>query len=73
MFGVNIRDVESDRDQCIEDFPVLEKFRDLFPEEIPELPLKRYLDFFVELTPESVLASKAPYTMSAPELVELKL
>ena len=45
----------------------------MFPEEIPGLPLKRGLDFSIELTPGLVPASKAPYRMSAPELVELKL
>jgi len=70
---MNIRDVESGREKCIEDFPVLEKFKDMFPEEIPGLPLKRGLDFSIELTPGLVPASKAPYRMSARELVELKL
>ena len=54
-------------------FHVLEEFKDVFLEEIPGLPLKRDVDFFIELTPGSVPASKAPYRMSAPELVELKL
>ena len=40
LFAVNIRDVESDREQHIEDFPLLEKFKDMFPEEIPILPPK---------------------------------
>ena len=45
----------------------------MFLEEIPRLPPKRDLEFSIELTPGSVPASKAPYRMSAPELVELKL
>ena len=35
LFEVNIQDVESDREQHIEDFPILEKFKDVFPKEIP--------------------------------------
>ena len=70
---MNIRDVESDREQHIEYLPVLEEFKDVFPKEIPGLPPKRDLEFSIELTPGSVLASKAPYRMSALELVELKL
>ena len=73
LFTVNIRDVVLDKEQCIEDFPVLEEFKDVFPDEIPILPLKRDLYFSIELTPGSVPPSKAPYHMSAPELVELKL
>ena len=73
LFVVNIQDVESDREQHIEYFLVLENFKDVFPEEIPGLPPKRDLEFSIELTPGLVPASKAPYRMSAPELVELKL
>ena len=40
LFGVNIRDVESDREKRIEYFPVLEKFKDMFPKEILGLPPK---------------------------------
>ena len=40
LFVVNIKDVESGREQCIEEFPVLEEFKDVFPKEIPILPLK---------------------------------
>ena len=73
LFAVNIRDLESKREKRIEYFPVLEEFKDVFPEEILGLPPKRDLEFSIELTSGSVLASKAPYHMSAPELVELKL
>ena len=40
LFVVNIRDVDSDREQHIEDFPVLEDFKNVFPKEIPGLPSK---------------------------------
>ena len=32
---VNIRDIEFDREEHIEDFLVLEEFKDVFPQEIP--------------------------------------
>ena len=73
LFAVNIWDVEFDRQQHIEYFPVFEEFKDVFPKEIPRLPPKLDLDFSIELNPTSVPASKFPYHMSAPELVELKL
>ena len=73
LFAVNIRDIESDREQCIEYFPILEEFKDVFLEEIHGLPLKWDLDFSIKLTRRSVPVSKSPYHMSAPELVELKL
>ena len=73
MVIVNIRDIECEKEQCIEEFSFLVEFKDMFPEEIPGLPLKRYLEFSIKLTPRSVPSSKAPYHMSAPELVEIKL
>ena len=50
LFPVNIRDIESFREQHIEYFPVLEEFKDVFPEEIRGLPLNQDLDFSIELT-----------------------
>ena len=73
LFAVNIQDIEAEREQHIEEFIVIIDFKDVFPEEIQGLPSKRDLDFSIELTPGSVLASKSPYRMSALELVELKL
>ena len=70
---MNILYIESDREQCIEYFPILEEFKDMFLEEIPELSSKWDLDFSIELTPGLIPDSKASYLMSAPELVELKL
>ena len=73
LFAINIRDLESEREQRIEYFLVLEELKDVFLEEIPGLPQKQDLEFSIELTPGSVPASKAPYHMSATELVELKM
>ena len=43
LFAVNIKDIEDEREQHIEDFPVLIEFTDVFSEEIPGLPPKRDL------------------------------
>ena len=40
LFLMNIRDIDSDREQCIEEFLILENFNDGFPKEIPRLPMK---------------------------------
>ena len=45
---------------------------DVFPEEIPGLPLKRELDFTIELVPGAMPSSKSPYWMNILELNELK-
>jgi predicted aspartyl protease len=52
----------------LEDFVVLRDFRDMFVDEIPELPPRREIDFSIDLLPGSAPISKAPYRMSLPEL-----
>ena len=73
LFAVNIQDIEDEREQHIKEFPVLVDFTDVFLEVIPGLPPKQDLYFSIELTLGSVPASKSPYRMSTPDLVELKL
>ena len=57
----------------LEDFHVLQEFRDVFPNEILGLPPMRDIDFTIELFPGVALVSKTPYRMSTPELLELKM
>jgi hypothetical protein len=57
----------------LEDVVVLREFRDMFVEEIPELPPSREIDFSIDLLPGSTPISKSPYRMSLPELTELKI
>jgi hypothetical protein len=52
---------------------VLRDFKDVFADEIPELPPRREIDFSIDLIPGSSPVSKAPYKMSIPELTELKI
>jgi len=54
-------------------YPVLQQFQDVFPVDISEFPPHREVDFSIELVPGATPTSKAPYRMSTPELVELKL
>ena len=57
----------------LEDYQVLQEFRDVFLEEIPGLPPKRDIDFTIELVPVEAPVSKTPYRMSTPEMLELKM
>ena len=51
LFAVNIRDIEYEREKCTEYFPVLEEFKDVFPEEILGLPPKQDLEIFHRTDP----------------------
>jgi hypothetical protein len=56
----------------LEDFPVFQEFEHIF-QEIPGLPPKREIDFYIALVPGVSPISKTPYRMSTPELKELKM
>jgi hypothetical protein len=49
------------------------EFRDVFVDEIPELPPRREIDFSIDPLLGSAPISKAPYWMSFTELTELKI
>ena len=46
---------------------------DVFPEELPELPPHREIEFAIDLVPCATPASITPYRMAPVELKELKL
>ena len=52
--------------------PIVSEFVDIFSEELPDLPPRRKVDFFIDLVPSATPISKAPYRLSPAELQELK-
>jgi hypothetical protein len=52
--------------------PVVNEFPDVFPEELPGMPLDRDIEFVIELKPVTTPIYKTPYRMATPELDELK-
>ena len=52
--------------------PVVEEYADVFPNEIPELPPSRDVDFTIDLIPGAGPVSMTPYKMAPEELAELK-
>ena len=57
----------------LENLPVIIEFKEVFPDEIPHLPPKREIDFTIDLVPRATTVSRAPYQMSPPEIMELKI
>ena len=55
------------------DIPTVCDYPDVFPEEFPELPLHREIEFVIHVVPGATLASITPYRMAPVELKELKL
>lgn len=56
----------------IEKIPVVWEFLDVFPKELPGLPLEREVEFGIELIPETTPISITPYKIAPTELKELK-
>ena len=46
------------------EIPVVKEFVDVFPDEIPEMPPVRELDFKIDLVPGTGPIAKAPYRMA---------
>jgi hypothetical protein len=48
------------------------KYPDVFPEELPGMPLDRDIEFIIELIPRTAPIAQSPYRMNPQELEELK-
>ena len=73
MYAAHILETTRDETPRLEDYQVLQEFKDVFLYEIPGLPPKRDIDFTIELVPGAALVSKTPYRMSTLEMLELKM
>jgi hypothetical protein len=56
----------------VQNILVVREFPDVFPEDLPGLPLDRDVQFSIELKPGIVPISRRAYRMAAKELAELK-
>ena len=66
--------VDSKRGQVdVEKIPVVREFPDVFPEELPGIPLEREVDLSIEIVPRTAPMSRAPYRMAPTELNVLKV
>ena len=57
----------------MEKIPVVREFLDVFPEELPGIPLEREVDLSIKIVPGIAPVSRAPYRMDPTELKELKV
>jgi hypothetical protein len=59
--------------KSIADIPVVCEFLDVFPDELPGLPLDQDVEFKIELLPGTTPISRRPYRMPPNELAKLKV
>jgi hypothetical protein len=58
--------------KAIADVLVVCEFPDVFPDDLPGLPLDRDVEFKIELIPGTTPISRRPYQITPNELIELK-
>ena len=65
--------MNEEHDLKLEDIPIVKDYPDVFPEDLPGLPLEKEVKFTIDLAPKTAPISKAPYRMTPMELKELKI
>ncbi|GJS65225.1 putative reverse transcriptase domain-containing protein [Tanacetum coccineum] len=55
----------------LEDIPVVREFLEVFPEDLPGLPLIRQVEFQIDLIPGAAPVTRAPFRLAPSELHEL--
>jgi hypothetical protein len=59
--------------QNLEDTPIACEFPDVFPEDLPGMPLDRDVEFIIELQFGTTPISRRPYKMTPSELAKFKV
>lgn len=73
LYASHILDSVKDKGPRLEDHLVLQDFKDVFPNEVPQLSPNKDIDFTIDLVPGGALASKIAYKINTLELLELKI
>ena len=69
---VRVKDLECET-RSIELVPVVREFPEVFPNDLPGVPLEWEIDFGIDLLPDTNPISIPPYRMDLAKLKELKL
>jgi hypothetical protein len=64
--------VNSMKGKVLEDIKVVNEYPDVFPDDLPGMPLDRDIEFSIELLPDTAPISKRLYRMDVKDLAELK-
>nr|GEV49385.1 hypothetical protein [Tanacetum cinerariifolium] len=55
----------------LKDVPIIRDFPEVFPEDLPGLPLARPVEFQIDLVPGAAIVARAPYQFAPSEMKEL--
>ncbi|GJV83513.1 putative reverse transcriptase domain-containing protein [Tanacetum coccineum] len=69
---VTTKEIEDkSEEKRLEDVPIVRDFPEVFPEDLPGLPLTRQVEFQIDLIPSAAPVARAPYRLSPSEMKEL--
>ncbi|GJR57052.1 putative reverse transcriptase domain-containing protein [Tanacetum coccineum] len=72
LANVNTKETEDkSKKKRLEDVPIVRDFPDVFPEDLPGLPLTRQVEFQIDLIPGAAPVARAPYRLAPSEMKEL--
>ena len=61
-------DTQNKGKATLDDVPIVRHYPDVFPEDLPWVPLERQVEFGINLVPDAALIAKAPYWLAPPEM-----
>ncbi|GJW56627.1 putative reverse transcriptase domain-containing protein, partial [Tanacetum coccineum] len=70
VFVAQVMEKKSD-EKRLEDIPVVREFLEVFPEDLPGLPLVRQVEFQIDLMTGAAPVARAPYRLAPSEMQEL--
>ncbi|GJQ97297.1 putative reverse transcriptase domain-containing protein [Tanacetum coccineum] len=62
---------DESKEKRLEDVPTVRDFPEVFPEDLPGLPLIRQVEFQIDLVPGAAPVARAPYRLAPSEMEEL--
>ncbi|GJX48796.1 putative reverse transcriptase domain-containing protein [Tanacetum coccineum] len=72
LANVNTKETEDkSKKKRLEDVPIIRDFPDVFPEDLPGLPLTRQVEFQIDLITGAAPVARAPYRLAPSEMKEL--
>ena len=71
MYVAYIMDTREAGKATVGDVQVVREYPNVFPEELPGIPLERQVEFRIDVVPGPAPIGKAPYWLAHPEMQEL--
>nr|GFD44127.1 putative reverse transcriptase domain-containing protein [Tanacetum cinerariifolium] len=69
---ITTKEVEDrSKEKRLKDVPIVRDFPEVFPEDLPGLPVIRPVEFQIDLVPGAALVARAPYRLAPSEMKEL--